>query len=1213
MRLLAILSLCCAFATLCRAQSSPPILSCSANVMNYGATGNGNTIDTPAINNAIIAVSGSATASGSGPGLVYFPSGSYLCGGGGPTGYESVQLKSNCILYLAPGAIIKGNTGGYDIREYYPNDNPWASYQDFGHDYFHDALIWGENLNNIGIEGPGEITGNGHLSTSVNNDSGYTQGLADKILSLVLCTNITLTDGTMTSSGHFGILMQGCANLYMNNYHMMCANSRDSFDLIQSSHCLITNSVIQGSDDAMCMKSDYALGYAMNCSDLRVDHCWILSTENNAIQFGSETVGNFTDMMFTNCLLTGGGKAGIGMTSNDGTILDGLTFCGITETNCAAPIYLKLSDQGRAPGPPPVGRIRNISVTDVRSAHAAYFNYAHACAIFGYPSTSGSPSIPITNVVIDNVTVTSTGGAPTSQASDYPSETNNWVPQALDPYPAYGWFLRHVNGIAFIGSSGTLPGWTPAFPALSGSYPGISGTFPGWVGPIPDYTSTNCQAHEDTPDGRGAIKNDADGKNIKFDNFIADVNASGTNNSPYDVGFYSVTGTQMTNCSGTVPLFEHPGMSGTMALRITSSSSTGANICFPPTFSPLTGSYSTAQSITLSCQTPGVTIRYTTDDSEPSESNGTIYTGPFAVTNYAAVRAIAYESGMTDSAVNTSIYYITSVAPVPAFTMASGSSLTSGTYYGSQTLNITSLVTLTSTGSIRYTLDGSTPTETHGTLYTGPITLTSSGTVSAIAYASGLTDSPVASQPFEIFATAAAPTFSPPGGSYSGGESVAISSTTSGASINYTVNGTTPTETNGTLYTGPIAINSNTTLQAIAFANGISDSAVSSTTYTIAASGTSYEAVDLTATTSAGDSVSPQTDTTIGSWQELVATGTGQWVQYTISGLAAGTYDFQMEWKGNTGRGILDLSLDGTILSGSSQEFDTGNTVYTSSTTLNQYTPGQTYWITDYGHVTVTGTGNHLIRQTVVGTTSSGYDLSAAVFYFNNLPPSISSIADQNLYEDSNTGAISFTVVPGFGPATGMVVTATTSNPSLVPLSSVVLTGSSINRTVTVTPAAASSGASTVTLTVTKNSLIANSTFNVTVTPSAAQSWRLQYFGTAADSGNAADTADPAGDGLSNLEKYLLGLNPTIPQVATFGASVVGSNFVFTYNRSDAAAAYLTVTPQWAASPDGPWSTSNITEQILSDNGTTQTVQDSVPTNGATALFFELQITDPSP
>lgn len=86
--------------------------------------------------------------------------------------------------------------------------------------------------------------------------------------------------------------------------------------------------------------------------------------------------------------------------------------------------------------------------------------------------------------------------------------------------------------------------------------------------------------------------------------------------------------------------------------------------------------------------------------------------------------------------------------------------------------------------------------------------------------------------------TVVTPTFSPGGGTYASAQSVTISTTTSGASIRYTTDGTTPTSTTGTLYTGPVSVSATTTLKAIAYASGMTDSAVASATYTISTGGT---------------------------------------------------------------------------------------------------------------------------------------------------------------------------------------------------------------------------------------------------------------------------------------------------------------------------------------------------------------------------------------
>jgi len=125
-------------------------------------------------------------------------------------------------------------------------------------------------------------------------------------------------------------------------------------------------------------------------------------------------------------------------------------------------------------------------------------------------------------------------------------------------------------------------------------------------------------------------------------------------------------------------------------------------------------------------------------------------------------------------------------------------------------------------------VDRATHDRTSG-LYSGPVTVSSTATLKAIAYESGWIDSAVTSAAYTIGGgTVATPTINPPGGTYGSAQTVTISTTTTGASIRYTVNGSTPSQTAGTLYTGPFTVSSTSTIKAIAYESGWIDSAVAS-------------------------------------------------------------------------------------------------------------------------------------------------------------------------------------------------------------------------------------------------------------------------------------------------------------------------------------------------------------------------------------------------
>jgi N-acetylneuraminic acid mutarotase len=172
--------------------------------------------------------------------------------------------------------------------------------------------------------------------------------------------------------------------------------------------------------------------------------------------------------------------------------------------------------------------------------------------------------------------------------------------------------------------------------------------------------------------------------------------------------------------------------------------------------------------------------------------------------------------------------YEPSTAPLPTAATPTFSAA-AGNYAAAQTVTISDA---TDGPTIYYTTDGTTPTA-NSTVYSGPITVSSTETLEAIATASGCLTSAVASAAYTInLPQAATPTFSVPAGTYTTVQTVTISDATAGATIYYTTNGTTPT-TSSTNYTAAIPVATTETIQAIAVASGYTTSGVASATYTI--------------------------------------------------------------------------------------------------------------------------------------------------------------------------------------------------------------------------------------------------------------------------------------------------------------------------------------------------------------------------------------------
>jgi len=212
----------------------------------------------------------------------------------------------------------------------------------------------------------------------------------------------------------------------------------------------------------------------------------------------------------------------------------------------------------------------------------------------------------------------------------------------------------------------------------------------------------------------------------------------------------------------------------------------------------------------------------------PIDAPGAATTGMFSGTILTSINSL---NDMTGTFVDTSGVF-------HAFLLSAGTTATTatpsfippaGTYSSAQTVTISDA---TAGATIFFTSDGSTPT-TASTMFTAPIPINSTGTIKAIATAPGLANSAVATAVYTIAPPVATPTFSVPSGTYTSSQTVAISDATAGATIFYTTDGSTPSSTTSTQYTGPISVKVTETIKAIATATGFANSAMATANYTI--------------------------------------------------------------------------------------------------------------------------------------------------------------------------------------------------------------------------------------------------------------------------------------------------------------------------------------------------------------------------------------------
>jgi len=406
------------------------------NVRQYGAVGNGVSLDSKAINKAIDA------AAGAGGGTVFIPAGNYLSG--------SIHLKNNVSLYLDQGATIIAadvtGANGYDEEENTVN----TIYQDSGHSHFHNSLIWGENLHDVSILGQGTIWGRGLYHDYVKGKQ-----TANKSIALYLCHNVNISDITISHGGWFGILATGVDNLTINNVKM--DTNRDGMDIDCCRDVHVSNcSINSPNDDGICLKSTFALGFARATENVTITNCGVSGFNEGSfldgtykrsddpkhaptgrIKLGTESNGGFKNIAISNC--TFNYCRGLALETVDGGLLEDVTISNITMRDiCNAPIFLRLASRMRGPDSAKVGELRRVIISNIVA-----YNVRDAILI------SGVPGHDIKDVEFANIKLYFNGAGTSEQAKRQVPELEKGYPEpdTFGELPTYGIYARHAEGL----------------------------------------------------------------------------------------------------------------------------------------------------------------------------------------------------------------------------------------------------------------------------------------------------------------------------------------------------------------------------------------------------------------------------------------------------------------------------------------------------------------------------------------------------------------------------------------------------------------------------------------------------------------------------------------------------------------------------------------------------------------------------------------------
>jgi polygalacturonase len=385
------------------------------SVRDYGALGDGRTLDTEAIQRAIDA------ASSAGGGTVCLPPGRYLA--------ATIRLKSRVTLRIEAAATLLGSTNLKDFPEIVPR---FRSYTD---KYVRTSLIYGEDVHDVAIVGRGTIDGQG----AAYKDRKYL--IRPYLIRFITSQNILMEGLTLKDSPMWLQHYLACDHVTIRGItvHNRVNANNDFVDIDCCRNAIISDCFSDSDDDAVTLKSTAD----RVCENVTVTNC-VLSTRCNGIKCGTESNGGFRNIAISNCTLYKVGLAGIALEMVDGGTLDGITVSNIAMTDVQSPIFLRLGNRARPFKPdmpkPGMGTYKNVLISNVVATGAG----KTGCSI------TGLPDHPVRNVTLSQVAITCAGGGTDQDAAMAVPEKPESYPECkmFGTLPAYGFYCRHVDGLS---------------------------------------------------------------------------------------------------------------------------------------------------------------------------------------------------------------------------------------------------------------------------------------------------------------------------------------------------------------------------------------------------------------------------------------------------------------------------------------------------------------------------------------------------------------------------------------------------------------------------------------------------------------------------------------------------------------------------------------------------------------------------------------------
>jgi polygalacturonase len=369
----------------------------------FGARGNGESLDTQAIQTAI------DTAHRNGGGTVRFPAGRYLSG--------LLALRSNVSLWLDNGAVL---TMAPDDRAFAPANTEREGIA------YRAALLAGENVESVAVWGEGSI------------ECNRTRRGGPKPIALLRSKRVSLRGISIRNSPNYTISLLGCEDVTIDGINIYNGWA-DGIDPDCSRRVRISNCFVESVDDAICLKASGQMGERIATEGVAVTNC-VLRTASIHFKCGTESCRDFSNIVLANCTFHGDmgmrhGNPGLSFYTVDGGSLRNVSVTNVTMQNVGIPIALRRGTRNRCGGDS-AGVLESIRIANVAASGAKL------------PSViAGITNAPVRDVRIQGLSVSmSRADSVTRPLAEIPERPGDYPdPTMFGPLPAYLLYVRHAS------------------------------------------------------------------------------------------------------------------------------------------------------------------------------------------------------------------------------------------------------------------------------------------------------------------------------------------------------------------------------------------------------------------------------------------------------------------------------------------------------------------------------------------------------------------------------------------------------------------------------------------------------------------------------------------------------------------------------------------------------------------------------------------------